>query len=51
MMAQGCEGKLGGGGFEQKKGIMDMDNSVVIAWGRNGIRGINGNGKKHVIKK
>ena len=27
--------KLGGGGIEQKeKGLMDMDNSVVIAWGR-----------------
>ena len=28
-------GRLGGGGIEQKgKGLMDMDNSVVIAGGR-----------------
>ena len=47
-------GKFGGEGTEQKrkKGLMDMDNSVVIAggWGKwveaeDGIRGINGNGK------
>ena len=34
-----------GGGIEQKgKGLMDMDNSVVII-GARGIRGLNGNGK------
>ena len=35
---------------------MDRDNSVVIGWGggvevEEGIRGINGNGKKTIIKK
>ena len=28
-----------------ERGLMDMDNSVVIAGGREGIRGINDNGK------
>ena len=30
MTASG-QGRFGGGGIEQKKGLMDMDNSVVIA--------------------
>ena len=29
---------------------MDMDNSVVIAGGEKGIKGLNGNGKKNTIK-
>ena len=29
---------------KKEKGLMDMDNSVVIA-GRRGVRGLNGNGK------
>ena len=37
-------GKLGGGGIEQK-GLTDMDNSVAIAGGRVGVRGLNCNGK------
>ena len=38
---------LGGGGIEQKeKGLVDVDNSVVIAGGGGGIRGLNGSGKK-----
>ena len=56
------EGRLVGGGIKQK-GLMDTDNSVVIAgWGVNrikwgevekGIRGISGNGKNTIktIKK
>ena len=37
-----------GGGIKQKeKGLMDMDNSVVIAGGE-GIRGLNGNGKNTI---
>ena len=40
----------GGGGLSKKeKGLMDMDNSVVIAGAD--IRGLNGNGKKNTIKK
>ena len=40
-------GMWGGEGIEQK-GLMDMVNSVVIARGRRGIRGINGNGKNTI---
>ena len=37
-----------GGGIKQKeKGLMDMDNSVVIAGGED-IRGLNGNGKNTI---
>ena len=32
---------------KKKKGPMDMDNSVVITGGKEGIRGLNGNGKKY----
>ena len=36
---------VGGGGFEQKeKGLMDMDNSVLLR-GEEGIKGLNGNRK------
>ena len=31
---------------KKEKGLMDMDNSVVIAQG-GGVRGLNGNGKKY----
>ena len=42
-------GALEGGGIEQKeKGLMDMDNSVVVAGGRgDGYKGLNGNVKQH----
>ena len=37
-----------GGGTEQREsGLMDVDNSVVIAGGREGIRGLNSNEKKY----
>ena len=32
---------------KKEKGFMDMDNSVVIAKGQSGIRGLNGNKKKY----
>ena len=32
---------------KKEKGLRDMDNSVVIAEGRRGIKGLNDNGKKH----
>ena len=40
----------GGEGMEglskKEKGLMDMDNNVVIVGGEDGIRGLNGNGEK-----
>ena len=39
---------------KKKKGLMDMDNSVVIAVGEAGVRGLNGNRKntrKSKLKK
>ena len=41
--------RLGDRGTEQKeKGLMDMDNSVVVAGGRgDGYKGLNGNVKQH----
>ena len=51
-------GVVRGGGIEQKrKGLMDMDNCVVIVVGEGwvkveeGIRGINGNGKNTIQNK
>ena len=38
-------GRLEGGGTEQK-GLMDMDHSVEMAGGEEGVKGLNGNGKK-----
>ena len=35
------------GWSKKEKGLMDMDNSVVIAGGRRSIMGLNGNGKKY----
>ena len=32
---------------KKEKGLMDMDNSVVIAGGERVTRGLNGNGKKY----
>ena len=32
---------------KKEKGLVDMDNSVVIAGGRRGLRGLNGNEKIH----
>ena len=41
--------RLGDGGTEQRgKGLTDMGNNVVIAGGREGIRGLIGNGKNTV---
>ena len=34
----------------KEKALMDLDNSGVIAGGKKGIRGLNGNGKKYTIK-
>ena len=35
----------GGGELSKKeKGLMDLDSSVLIAWEKRGIRGLNGNG-------
>ena len=34
---------------KKEKGLMDMDNSVLVAGGKRGIRRLNGNGKK-IIK-
>ena len=31
---------------KKEKGLMDMDNNVVIVGGEDGIRGLNGNGEK-----
>ena len=33
---------------KQEKGLMDMDNNVVIAGWERGIRGLNGNGKNTI---
>ena len=33
---------------KKEKGLMDVDNSVVIAGGEGGIRGLNGNGKNTI---
>ena len=33
---------------KKDKGLMDVDNSVVIAGGKRGIREINGNGKNTI---
>ena len=38
------------GSSEREKGLMDMDNQVVIAGGEGCLRGLNGNGK-NMIKK
>ena len=35
---------------KKEKGLMDMDNSVVIAGGLGDLRGLNGNGIKSTIK-
>ena len=35
---------------KKEKGLMDMDNSVVI-WGRESVRGINGSRKNTIRKK
>ena len=45
MRAMGL-GDVGGveGLSKEEKGLMDMDNSVVIAGGKRGGRGFNGNG-------
>ena len=41
---------LGGRGIEQKgKGLMDMDNSVLIAGGEGGIKRLHGKGKCTII--
>ena len=32
---------------KKEKGLMNMDNSMVIAGGEGGIRGLNGNGIKY----
>ena len=37
--------RLRDGGTEQK-GLMDMDHSVEMAGGEEGVKGLNGNGKK-----
>ena len=43
-----------GGGWEveglsrKEKGLMDTDNSVAIAGGEEGVRGLNGNGKNTI---
>ena len=33
---------------KKEKGLLDTDNSVVIAVGREGMRGLNGNGKNTI---
>ena len=35
------------GSSKKEKGLVDMDNSVVISGARGGLRGLNGNGKKY----
>ena len=36
-------------GSNKKEGLMDADNSVVVAGGEGGIRGLNGN-RKNIMK-
>ena len=47
MTASGEGGERVEGSSKKEKGLLDMDNSVVIAVGRS-VRGLNGNGKSSI---